>query len=103
MLPTILLGSLGELVKTLQRRGVSKEGNRLLRWALVIASTQAVRRVWNEDSDYLPVLRRTSVRGVSSRIDVVRRATGSPDRSGDWAASFTQKQHDQHEPHGGSK
>jgi hypothetical protein len=38
MLPTILRGS-GELVKTLQRRGVSKEGNRLLRWALVIAST----------------------------------------------------------------
>jgi transposase len=90
MLPTILLGSLGELVKTLQRRGVSKEGNRLLRWALVIASTQAVRRVWNEDSDYLAVLRQTILRGgVSSRIDMVRRATGSPDRSGDWAAPFT--------------
>jgi hypothetical protein len=63
MLPTILLGSLGELVKMLQRRGVSKEGNRLLRWALVIASTQAVRRVWNEDSDYLAVLRQTILRG----------------------------------------
>lgn len=76
---------------------VSKEGNRLMRWALVIAATQAVRRpgplrawfrglqqrkgtkiarvaaarrlaeiayqVWKEESDYLAVLRRTSVRG----------------------------------------
>jgi hypothetical protein len=76
MLPTILLGPLGELMKTLQRRGVSKEGNRLLRWPFVIASMQAVQRVWNEASDYLAVLRRTSVRGVSSRIDMIRGAKG---------------------------
>jgi hypothetical protein len=54
MLPTILLGSLGELGKTLQRRGVSKE------------------------------------------------ATGYC-AAGDWAARFTQKRHDHHEPQGGSK